>query len=103
MEDGGEAGDAGFGDCFEDDFSVLEPDLRAGAVGAVWNLDAEGGVGVSVFGGDFFAGETGVVFRGFWFFNCLFDRELFLGSMFGFFLFLFGGFSGDFLLFGLED
>ena len=57
LEDGGEAGDARFGDGFEDDFGILEANLRASTVGTVRDLDAVGGARVVEFAGDFFARE----------------------------------------------
>ena len=56
LENGGEAGDAGFGDGFKDDAGLVEADLRATAVDAVRDLDTEGGGFIGGFVGNFFAG-----------------------------------------------
>ena len=45
LEDGGETGDTGFGDSFENHTGVREADLGAGAVEAVGDLDTERGGG----------------------------------------------------------
>ena len=60
LEDGGEAGDTGFGDGFKDYGGVGEAGLGAGAVGAVGDLDAVGRAGVEASVGDFCSGEDAI-------------------------------------------
>ena len=60
LENGGEAGDAGFGDGFKDHGGVGETGLGAGTVGAVGDLDAVGRAGVEAGVGDFFASEDAI-------------------------------------------
>ena len=61
LEDGGEAGDAGFGDSLEDYAGLSEADLRAGPIGAtVRDLNAESRTFVQRGVGDFETGEIAI-------------------------------------------
>ena len=60
LENGGKAGDAGFGDGFKDHGGVGEAGLGAGAIGAVGDLDAVGRAGVEAGVGDFCSGEDAI-------------------------------------------
>ena len=69
LENGGEARDAGLGDCFEDDFCVGQAGLRASAVNAVRDLDAVSRGGIFRLRGNRLSGKTREIFRGFFFFR----------------------------------